>query len=171
MAKEPENTQTRLSQLEELSSNMLRSIDILHQDVEVIKDYTVQNNKFVHALQVRMDDLDEKFVKFLAHSSRREEKTAAELQSIRLRSEEREKKVDDKFQAIRLRTEEREKKVDAEFQAIRLRTEDREKKVDAELLRLNTKSNLMLDQLLKDQKLRDMQMEELDKRLEKLRKD
>lgn len=117
MAKEPENTQTSLSQLEELSSNMLRSIDILHQDVEVIKDYTVQNNKFVHALQVRMGDLDEKFEKFLERSSQRE------------------------------------------------------KKVDAELVRLNTKSNLMLDQLLKDQKLRDMQMEELGKRLEKLRKD
>ncbi|MEQ9301041.1 MAG: hypothetical protein RIF33_20875 [Cyclobacteriaceae bacterium] len=153
MAKEPENTPTRLSQLEELSSNMLRSIDILHQDVEVIKDYTVQNNKFVHALQVRMDDLDEKFGKFLAHSNRREEKTAAELQSIRLRSEEREKKVDD------------------EFQAIRLRTEEREKKVDTQLLRLNEKSNLMLDQMLKDQELRDKQIEELNRKLENLRKD
>lgn len=117
MAKEPENTQTRLSQLEELSSNMLRSIDILHQDVEVIKDYTIQNNKFVHALQVRMDDLDEKFEMFLSHS------------------------------------------------------QEREKKVDAELLRQNEKSNLMLDQMLKNQDLRDRQIEELDRRLEKLRKD
>ena len=79
MAKKPDNTQTRLSQLEELSSNMLRSIDILHQDVEVIKDYTVQNNKFVHALQERMEDLDEKFEKFQIDSKIREQKVDAEL--------------------------------------------------------------------------------------------
>ena len=171
MAKKPDNTQTRLSQLEELSSNMLRSIDILHQDIEVIKDYTVQNNKFVHALQVRMEDLDEKFERFLSNSKEREKKVDAEFRAIKLRTEERERKVDAEFQAIKLRTEERERRVDAEFQAIKLRSEEREKKVDTELLKLNGKFNLMLDQMLKNQELRDKQIEELDRRLEKLRKD
>lgn len=46
----------RISQLEEQLSNTLRAVDKLHLDVEVFKDYAVENNKVVNGMLHKMDE-------------------------------------------------------------------------------------------------------------------
>jgi hypothetical protein len=51
----------RVNQVDEQLSNTLRAIDKFHADMEIFRDYTIENNKVVKSILLKLDDFSEKF--------------------------------------------------------------------------------------------------------------
>ena len=118
-----------MNQLEEQLSNTLRAVDKLSEDMQIIKDYTVQNNKVVNELIRKTDDMAEHF----ANSENRFNKMFEE-------SDRRTKEFEKKFEQSEKKFEQSDKKFeesDKRFERIIQELVNDRKQREKELVRID----------------------------------
>lgn len=161
-----ERLNMRVNQIEEQLSNTLKAIDKLTADIDVLKNYAVENNKVVNGILKKLDDQGERMDKILLRMEKEEHNRKEEMR------EEKKQRRAELEQERKLRQQELERESKLRQQALERESNLRQKELELQARQrqqeLDAQNERFMHALNEDRKLRLKEIAIMNRRLELL---